>query len=347
MRNKISLLCIKVLTLIATITILLLPFAVYIHDFQKRCEPRSSLLNRNNLENYSFALIGDSAFCSYYVSNYSGTIWKRFESITGEKCFPGALDGAQKGDIVNAAKYISQKLPANSTVFVDIIPTRFMASDRIERDNYKYQFANLFREEDFVVYKYFNYFDLDYPAYMRKYLTHKKNDLHSTHYNRVWNIDGDFAKNRFDLLNSLIKVTSAKDMHWLEEIASLLRNKKINVVFIMTPINKKQIYAYSDKQKADQMYFGFKEIHDKTKAYLNRINAPNIDLFESVPENCFADLMHTNACGDEIIAQKMAAWLVGYRKSGKSLKNEDNLGRDLFFGYGFAGMQILKALENI
>jgi len=39
------------------------------------------------------------------------------------------------------------------------------------------------------------------------------------------------------------------------------------------------------------------------------INVSYTDLFEAVPDSCFADLLHTNACGNEIIARSLADYV--------------------------------------
>jgi hypothetical protein len=92
------------------LALILLPWSILIHGVQEKSEPQSSLLHRINTRGYSFASIGDSIFCSYYVNNDNDTIWNKFYLITGKKCFPGSLDGATIGDIVDAAKYISYRL---------------------------------------------------------------------------------------------------------------------------------------------------------------------------------------------------------------------------------------------
>ena len=308
MKPSLSILGLKLILFVLSVILLLVPCAIKIHEYEKNFEPRSSLLNRADMQGYQFYLIGDSAFSSNYVNDDNDTIWNKFETISGFKMFPGALDGARKGDLVNAAKYIVQKLPEHATVFIDIIPTRFISSDQSSRNNYDVQFAELFQEEKFILYKYLNYLNVKYLTCVPKILRRKKpgpNDSFS--YNRQWNIDGDFAKDRYmAVLQQTAGFVSYENMQVLNEITELFDTKKIKVIFVLSPVNKQEIYTYSEASRADHYYRRLKEIHNMTLQHLNTINATTIDLFEAVPSNCFSDLMHTNACGDEIIARALA-----------------------------------------
>jgi hypothetical protein len=316
MKHNLSTLSIKLILFVISVILLLLPFAIKVHEYEEKYEPRSSLLNISDMHGYQFALIGDSAFSSNYVNDDSDTIWNKFESFSGVKMFPGALDGARKGDIVNAAKYIAQKLPANSTVFIDIIPTRFIVSEQSARNNYDLQFTDLFQEDKFIIYKYLHYLDVKCLTYVPKLLSGKKSGLNDRFsYNRQWNIDEDFAKNRYmAVLQQTAQFASYENMQILNELSGILGIKKINAVFVLTPLNKQEIYMYSEVAKADQYYCRLKEIHDLTLKHLLNISALTIDLFEKVPANCFSDLMHTNACGDEIIAKTLADYSLKYRR---------------------------------
>lgn len=309
MKNNLLQLCVKYIIFISSIVLMLLPLATKVHDYKSKYEPRRSLVNRVDMKGYLYALIGDSVFCSYYVNNDIDTIWKKFESITGHKMYPGALDGSKNSDLVNAAKYISKKMPAYSTVFINIHPLKFILMDQDRKNNYGRQFADLFQEHDFAIYKYLNYLDVNYMDYIQKSLHNTKYELDTkVHYNRVWNIDGDFANKRYlaFLAEKHRPVVSDENLKILSEINQILRENKINAIFILTPLNKDQIYTYSGIPQADNLYFKLNEIHDTTRKYLSKINALSIDLFESMPADCFADLIHTNACGDEIIAKHLA-----------------------------------------
>lgn len=291
-----------------SIVLILLPLATKAHECQSEHDPRRSLINRDDIINNKFALIGDSVFCSYYVNNDRDAIWNKFESITGCKIFPGALDGAKKGDLVNAAKYISVEMPANSTIFIDIIPTRCVSDESDVKNNYDQQFASLFQKEDSIFYSHVRYLDVNYLDFMARFLSKRKSDLDvKEQYNRRWNINGDFALNRYKgFENTKINTTSIDNMKFISDINEIVSKKKIREVFVLTPLNKKEIFTYSDKNDADRIYEKLNKLHSETLKYLHSMNAPYIDLFNAVPDGCFADLVHTNACGDEIIAKALA-----------------------------------------
>jgi hypothetical protein len=275
------------------------------------------------MSGYSFALLGDSAFASFYVNNDNDSIWQKFESYTEKKCFPGAINGAKEADIINAVKYITYKMPANSTVFIDILPNRFTMHTRFETGNYESEFAEVLIKEKFKILKYYDYLNLNYLEYLNRINQGKKTDRLSNGYNRIWSIDGDYAKNTYNLFvdefskvesDQSNKIASEEIKPFFDEINSILRKTKINVVFVLMPLNKTQIYTYSDKKQADLIYFTLKDDNEKIKIYLNKSNASYIDLFAAIPDSCFADLFHTNAGGDEIIARSLADYVSRERK---------------------------------
>ena len=51
------------------------------------------------------------------------------------------------------------------------------------------------------------------------------------------------------------------------------------------------------------------EMRELTQAYLTGIGASCIDLFDACPAEGFADVLHTNARGDEVIARALAAYV--------------------------------------
>lgn len=307
--------CIKAILFISSLALLLLPLAVKIHDYEKKYKPRSAIFNKD-IDGYSYALVGDSLFCSYYVNDDSDAIWNKFESFTGKKMFPGAIDSVANPDFVAIAEYIAYKMPAHSTVFIDILPTRFITHGRFEKGNYEYEFAELWKKEKFVIYKYLRYWDLDYGKYVCDFIDGKKTDRsHGASYNRIWNIDGDFAKRRYKALNTAMinkadtEIPLHNENYYLAEINRVFHEKKIYAIFVLMPLNKKEIYTYSEKTQANRIYYEIEECYKQTKVYLKEISAEYIDLMDAVPENCFADLFHTNACGDEIIAKALADYV--------------------------------------
>jgi hypothetical protein len=323
-RKNLLFLSIKVVLFILSIALLLLPFALQIHHYQVKYEPRTSLLTNSDINGYSFVLLGDSAFASFYVNNDNDSIWQKFESFTGNKCFSGALNGAKEADFINAAKYITYKMPANSTVFIDILPTRFAMHTRLEKGNYESEFAEVLIKEKFKILKYYDYLNLNYLEYLNRISQGKKTDRPlSNGYNRIWSVDGDLAKNTYHLFVSEFskvesdpsnEIASEEIKLFFDDITSIFRKTKIKVVFVLMPLNKTQIYTYSDNQQADLIYFKLKNVNEKIKIHLKKINASYIDLFESIPDNCFADLFHTNAGGDEIIAKSLADYVSSERK---------------------------------
>lgn len=317
--NHLKLLLLKKLCIfVSLLSLILLPYANKIHEIQNKYEPRSSILNYPDAEKYSFALIGDSEFCSYFVDDDKDAIWKRFESMTGKECFPGALDAATLGDMINATRYLSHSMPANSTVFINLIPTKFISKERNRASYYGRKFGHLLREQNLNIYyhKYLKYMYHDYFKYSERLLYDIKTDRNGNRdYNRKWDVDGDLAIDRYEKFKAISIDYDPNDIAgYIDEIKGILDVKNIRGVFVITPLNVKQIFTYSDRQEAGRIYSKLNELHEETKKALNDNRASYIDLYDSVPSHCFADLVHTNACGDEIIARSLADYALYSRR---------------------------------
>ena len=294
--------------------LLLILLAVRIHEFQVKYEPRTSLFRKVDLTGYSFALVGDSTLCSLHVNNDKDSIWNKFESITKKKCFPGAVSGITNVDFINAARRIAMKMPAYSTVFIDVLPHRFIMNRRSEKGKYDAQFADVLKQEQSVIWNWLYYLKLDYVTELKHILRGKKTDRDGDNYNRVWNIDGNVAREKYEaFIRGFNKGLAPVDdliveevKPFINEISSIFLGAKIKPVFIIMPLNKTEIYSYSDKIQADIIYNTLKEIKVRIEMHLGDRNLLYMDLFEAVPDKCFADLLHTNTCGDEILVKNLA-----------------------------------------
>jgi hypothetical protein len=323
-RHNLLFLFIKIVLFISSIALLLLPLAIKIHDFQKKYEPRSALFYQDGISIYDFGLLGDSVFCSLYVDNDNDTIWKKFESLTGKKCFPGAVDNLSNVDFINAAKYSAHKMPSFSTIFIDILATRFTMRDTPKNGYHGSEFDDVWLKEKYVIYKYIGYLNVDYLKYLKLIISGKRTDRFKDAYYRIWDVDGNLAKIRYNgFVNQFnkdrrdqVNKKSAPEVNYLlfDEVNDIFRNAKIKAVFVLMPFNKSLIYAYSDKKQADQIYFKLNKTYETTKAHLNEIKASYIDLSGAFSDNCFVDLYHPNAKGDEIIARSLADYVA---KEGK------------------------------
>jgi hypothetical protein len=309
MHKGLSSICLKSTLLALSLLLVMGPVARLIHDFQLKNEPRMSILNGVDATRFHYALIGDSVFCSNYVTDEKDSLWKKFETVTGQPMFPGALSGSGGSDLVNSARYLSTRLPAGSKVFVDLNPLRFLLLDRNRVYNHEQEFADLQRGERWPLYRYYRYLNVNYLSYLPRFVKRNKRELDiKENFDRRWNVDGDYARRRYlAILHQEHQMPSEDDLQITDTIRGIFAGKGIDTVFVLTPLNKKMLYAYSDAAAADALYGQIVAIKRQTRDHLRQIAAPVVDVFESVPADCFADLVHTNACGDDLIARSLAA----------------------------------------
>jgi hypothetical protein len=313
MNQKLLLFTCKLLLLGGLVGLLLLPLARAIHDHREKYEPRSSLLYRGDLGDYSFAILGDSVFNSRYVDKDSDAIWNKFTSFTGIKCFPGSLYAATLADLVNAAKYLSLKMPRGSTVFIDVLPLKFLGSGNDHSELFGSMLSDRLLEEKYPLYRIYTYLNLDYLKYFSDRIHGEAEMNRSVYHNRTWNVDGapadmehfknNFVRNYKDAL--------LEDMQPLREIDSVLKEKGLRPVFVVTPINKEMMESCPDRRGAAAIYEKVLAARGATRRYLDSMDAAYLDLFDAIPATCFSDLVHTNACGDEIIAKSLARYVQG------------------------------------
>lgn len=311
-QNLLLLIC-KLVLLGCLVVLLLLPLAMAIHDHREKYETRSSLLYRRDLADYSFALLGDSVFNSRYVDNDSDTIWNKFTSFTGIKCFPGSLYAATLADLVNAAKYLALKMPHGSTVFIDLMPLKFLGTEENHSGLFGSMLSDRLLEEKYPLYRVYTYLNLDYLKYFSDRFHGETEMNRSVYRNRTWNIDGAPPEMEHFRKNFVRNYKGAllRDMQPLREIDNVLKEKGLHPVFVVTPINKEMMESSPDRRGAAAIYEKVLAARGATRRYLDSMNAVYLDLFDAVPATCFSDLVHTNACGDEIIARALARYVQG------------------------------------
>lgn len=294
--------------------VLVVPAAVGIRTFQRRHEPRTALLNGVDPGAYTVALLGDSAFCSFYVNNEADALWSQLETLTGQACFPGALNGAKGGDFLDAAEVLARRLPAASVVFIDIVPTRLMWNAGSHGRNYA--LSAVLTERASGLQACFDDLRVDYLKYAILFLKKDRQKIERKGgYERVWDRDGDFARDRYQMMLSWacwsdpegVRRKAAENIGFLGELDRVFRGRGIRAVFVLTPLNRQQIRTYSSELVAGNVCSLLDGMREMTKAYLRDIGASCIDLFDACPPEGFADVLHTNAVGDAVIARALAA----------------------------------------
>jgi hypothetical protein len=296
--------------------------------WQKYMNPRQCLLWRGHFDGTQHVMIGDSAFCSYYIDSPDKTIWARVETLVNQEIFPGALDGCMPADFLSQTRLVAASWPAGTTVFVDIVPTRFLYSKLPEPadGNYDDKFGRLV----------LNYDLRDKPAkflknaakyYIKKSSFFLWNDTalktftdgmyrpsvyykRGMHFNRIWSRSGDFAIERFQTFEkNAMPDKGLKSFNWALQIHTMLAQKGLRAVFVLTPLNKDLVWAYTSPDSARFLIGYLDYAHNEFKSFLTINRMTSIDLYGAADRNEFADLVHTNEKGDDTIARAMAVWI--------------------------------------
>jgi hypothetical protein len=277
-------------------------------------DPRLRLLYAEDVGAHRVALLGTSAFSSHYVDREEQTVWRAVARETGLATFPGALNGARAGDMLAAARHLAARMPAGSVVFVETHPfnrwrrqeanytTRFLiggflydgagAAERAWNVALHPLFAGLFRVRELVA------------CFGPGPFFHR-----DAYRDRRWDRDGDFALRKYrEILAALGsgEIPPEVDVAVLREIHDILAGRGLRPVFVLTPLNTAEIDAYSPPAEAAAVRAFADRRHDTAVAFLAAHAFPAIDLYRAVPPEGFADLIHTNASGDALLAHALA-----------------------------------------
>lgn len=297
--------------------------------WQKYMDPRKRLLWGGYYDGSKFVMLGDSEFCSYYVDSPEKTIWSRTQSKINEKVFLGALDGSKPADILTQGRIISTLWPNNSTVFINIIPSRFLCSSLPEPDdgNYDYTFGRHMVVNDFndnyikhikntISYcvgkaSFFFYNETALKTFVDGIQNRPVYYKEGVHYNRIWYKEKDgFAYNRFQKFeNNIVLSKGFKSFDWINKLNIELGKKRIKAVFVLTPLNAELIRKYARPDSANTLIGHFDQAHNEVRKYLLKNKLSIIDLYDAAGKDDFADMLHTNEQGDEIIANALSIWI--------------------------------------
>jgi hypothetical protein len=267
-------------------------------------------------------LLGDSLFCSFYVDSPEETLWARLEAHTGQRVFPGALNGAKPSDLLASAVHVSREWPMGVTVFIDVSPTRFVVT-RVEdppMGNYPEAFLTQYgidvdnegvlRQLQGQLYRW-----LLNPFLAVRTRSALANMINQSDYrkpfgNYVWSKNREFAMARFAVFErNIVLGASPRPLEWLLEMKKQLEDAGMQPVFVLTPLNEPLIRSFASVHSSDALLSYLGEITMAVKTYVKANRATFVDFTDEIPADCFSDLVHTNACGNDLIAAGLAAWL--------------------------------------
>lgn len=292
-------------------------------------DPRQRILWDPYYDGSSLVLIGDSAFCSYYVDRSDDTLWSRLSARSGLKVFPAALEAAPAKDVLLATKHIATTWPPGTTIFVGIHPLRVFDPRAVSvppESRYASHFTLLVDVPDangpfiewlersagtqvagrsFVVRNH-----RGIQAYLDGFLRTPQYFGRGENRNRRWDVDGDFAWKRFQGAQIALR-TKLPDIvipfSWIRSMEEVLRTRGMRTVFVLTPLNVALLKAFSDGRfPTEQILWSS---HDYLVHELEAGRFEFVDLYRGVDSASFADLIHLNARGDDAVADALSRWL--------------------------------------
>ncbi|WP_160295294.1 hypothetical protein [Geobacter sp. OR-1] len=292
-------------------------------------DPRKKMIWDGKYDGSKYVIMGDSEFCSYYVNSPEKTIWAILETAVNQKVYPGALDACKPPDLLTQGDIIASSWPSGSTIFVNIVPTRFAYSKLPEPEagNYDYAFRRIKlqkRDQRFnlkCLKNVLNYYIGETSFFFRNETALKSSvdAIHKQpvffnkgiHCNRAWATELDeFALKRYEKFeNNVVMTKGHKSFDWISKLNEIMSIKGIKLVVVITPLNKPLINKFAKVKSADSILHYFNYLHDATINYLVSNNIEYIDLYSAVDENSFADMIHTNERGEELIAKSLTKWI--------------------------------------
>lgn len=282
-------------------------------------DPRARLLWDGDYDGSPIVLLGDSEFSSYYVDSPAQTLWARLADVAGVRVFPAALNGAKPDDMLAAARHIAQAWPAGTVVYTDVPPTRFVVTRAEEPPLGNYPDALMRRhglapagagplqQLEAAVYRTAvrPFFLVRNREYLGNILDRPEHFGRYAHHHRVWNEDERFARGRFTMFErNVVLDAPPRPFDWLLELNQILRDADFRPALVFTPPNEGLIDAYA--VDATRLKDSLRQTQDAAMRYAREHGIDVIDLTGAIPSECFADLVHTNVCGDDIIARRIA-----------------------------------------
>jgi hypothetical protein len=285
-------------------------------------DPRARILWDGAFDGAPIVLLGASEFASIYVDSPSETLWTRLEKYTGQRVFPGALNGARPSDIVAGAVHVSREWPKGTTVFISLVPTRFLESRAKEQATGNFS-AIYFRQYGIDVTNggalrrlqgqiYSRVLSPFFAARTRSALANLVDRPGPPGWmrHRVWYQENQVARERFEFFErNLVIGARPRTLEWVDQIRRQLEAADMRPVFVLTPLNESLVRSFARVHPPDEILSDIRGAVTTVKAHLKDSRATVVDLTDGVPAECFFDVVHVNTCGDDLMASRLAKWL--------------------------------------
>jgi hypothetical protein len=319
----------KGITIIAIICLLRLTLENNI-DWGLHQDPRRELLWADlSTVTADIFILGDSEFCSYYVSDERETLWMRLQELTGRRVFPGALNGADIGDFIDAAKLLAkeQKARRKGIIILNIIPTRLLSSPIEKQENRNYSLADRLDSSRWSCARRWILQTLFVSRIELGKIPFRRSSYFASgdHRFRVWYKDGNFARNRYEgFLSYARNASTDSSFEWIEKIRRIANDGDFELLCVLTPINIDLIKAYSYREDAFWLISKLNAARSKFKQYAAENSLEIVDIADNLQADDFADLIHTNAHGTLLEARSIAQALEAMAEFSPLTSNKRN-----------------------
>lgn len=302
-------------------------FTYYINWEQSQDIRKRILWDFCNYGSSSVVLIGDSIFNSNYVTHDSESIWENVKLLTNKKIFNGALNSVKANDFLSQVRVINKNWPKNTVAVIDINVIRFSRfnksmsvsdyADYFNRIIPNVEYKSLIDKLSNKLIYYVSYYipllkikDIipDYVNYVRnkpnasKYTIKDNNDI------AIWINDANALK-QFEYIKKVTDYDKLSfDFKLIKNISNELITHKNIPLFVITPWNKCLILS-ADRVDGKKIENYYNRIHVDLINFLRVNNIEYLDLSDSFSSDYFADVLHPNKRGDELVANKISEWL--------------------------------------
>jgi hypothetical protein len=284
-------------------------------------DPRERILWDGAFDGTRIVLLGGSEFASVYVNALSDAVWTRLEVYTGQRVFPGALNGARLLDVLAAVTHVSREWPAGTTVFIGVPPTRFVASHAPEppAGNFATVYFRLYGVDGSDASTLRRFKGQIYRRGLKPFLAERTRTalaaLVDPHRpppwmrHRVWS-DERAAQDRFEFFErNLIPGADPRPLGALNRMKHELDAAGMRPVFVLTPLNEPLIRAFARVRPAESTLHDIRRTIAAVRTNLDQNRAEVVDFTDGVPSPCFFDLVHVNTCGDDLMAKQLSEWI--------------------------------------
>ncbi len=103
-------------------------------------------------------------------------------------------------------------------------------------------------------------------------------------------------------------------MDWIPELNAALDQKGYRLVVVITPVNQFLIKEYASNDQAEIYLTRIVRAREALMRFLQENQIDYVDCSGDADSDGFVDLIHTNARGDEKVAEKMAGYIRLHRQ---------------------------------